>query len=1395
MLKFSKLEPERLYRTTNKFSLPNKYDKIIGRENLITVFGESIDDTTKFLNNPHIRLYSYKRYYIDRRVRMKVINKQINIKNDQNAIYDNGYGLNNFDCKLAKTPNMCMNYNTIYELGQFNNIIFNDQNLNRKNILDRSKIQFSMIMDKLKEISTQFPNQKAKYLILPIDRYIPNTRISSMWTMRSYLDNHMIAFMRELIDPNNLDLIKSLSDWTLIFINFNELFYVKCKDFKVDEGVTIKKLIYKYKSSHGNINTEATNPEYESDTEEEEEIPEDTTEEDKVEDSNDKIIDSKLQKIDPIQDIKNYIPEDKQEEIKNKIISKGKEVSEQKSSTEIGSESNIEKAMTTEAKRELLNLVTVSPNVSPQRLARIKDIQTKMNDIKLDNQSLSEIKASVKSKIIENHKVKADVINTSLKNNKFDNFNKDYNKKLLNYDLTNILTCWSNMDRPLYLIKLDKEDTSTVMDKMYTYTAVYEDEHGKRHTLKFDYPKFINNKYIHLAHSDKQFLNQIVPLPVTKVKADEVQMTSNYKKIFLRRFGKNISSKLIKFSKLMPEIDSKIMTYAIGNNIKLNSGYMTSLEYDNLAERFSKITLKNENIELLFNQKEIRRIYDELGLHYTNDGCLFGIKTVNGKKESLEIDPQKDIVIGYDKSPVDFIIDAISASDPKFERLYNSTPSAKRMMYTRSKIAGKWVPILYVLAYLLGLEPLLNKLGVQYTFSEKKRLLQKDESIIQFNDGYLIYNPHTFANSLILNGLIDIPTKEYKFLQFSGKDIYHDIFNSLLGRRNFGSDLESFNQEFMDPITKEVCEDCNLPTNFIDLYIYANSLLENNACDNDGDLNCFRVRSNELVNAKLYNCLSKAYERYRATADSKSPVPFSIKRSELINALFDSQIFEESSTLSPLLEADRMRTTSYKGLGGCNSERAFSMQKRAFNKSMMGVLAQSSPFNAKVGITRVMSVNPNIKSLRGYIDPGSDQKLKDLDETNILSPVEMMLPLTPTHDDPDRVSMAATQSKHTISTVHSDTPLFGYGYDKVIASTKSDRFAFKAKAAGEVIELNDKLGYMILRYNDGKTDVVYLTTKQALNTGSGFYVTNKLTANVKVGDKVSEGDIVASNNDFFKYDNMTGDTIYKSGPLARVAMIHGSPVFEDSTIMTEKFADKMASYVTQRRDIRLGRNSNIYYLAKPGTKVNVTDSLIVFDESYNDEYLNKMLDKMSESEKQNILDSGKTSIKSKHNGEVIDVKIYYTVPKTELSESLRKEINIYEKDIKTRLKDFEKNNVNIKDMTSLNEEDAFIKPVNGKIKGIKMDDMEVLIVFYIRELDEFSCGDKCTFGTALKGIDQTLIPRGQEPFLASDPSIKIDAFCAVNGYYARMTNSFPIAMAINTVMIGAEKKIKDILDK
>lgn len=1439
MLVFNKLSEGVLYRTTNKYTLPfdadNKYNN-----NLVAVFGEDIEDTGIFLNRDYlVRFNFYKRYYIDKKVKTNIAKRQILFQNDAREIYEE-YNKKYLPNLLPSiTPSMVGRFNTVYEFNQYTNLVKTNERLNLYSPIIKAQMINNLYMNELHRISKLFPNHK-KFLYFPVDKYMENTKNLNIWRTKAPImdGNKFIIFIKSI--EKDYDKFKSLlSDWTFIFLNVNELFYLQCKNFNSDTYENIISTLFKCRSRRFNTyNGETDDNDKDVSVVSNSEVEKDVVDinikngKDVLEKSVKEINDSNLseeEKKSSIDTIKNIVKDAvSQNTYSTKTVLNKTNVNKNNDSdvydknilTDIDNDDIIDDtepekievsdnkviskdALDSEIKKTVAKTLKSEPydSASVKRLARTKKIQENIQNIKIDNFTIKELAENAKDKQIEDHKIKADVINEDVKNIKFYNFEKDYNEKLLDYDFANILTSFAEKDKPLYLIKLDKKDISNNIDNLYEYNAVFEDQKGMRHSLTFNVPKFMNNKFIHLNGSDKLFINQVITLPVTKTSADEVQMSSNYNKIFIRRFGKNVSLKITKFNKILPTLDPMVVTYSKGNELINNAEYMTTIEYDELSSRYNKISLIKDNVVIYLNRSEISNIISSLDdVEYDKDKQLpFAIETLsNGNKEVIFIDIENDVISGTELSPIDYIVESLSKDIPDIKDKFSDTKTGSKLMYTRATIMGKKVPIVLLLGFLIGLYKLLDKLNIDYEFSEKETKENKKSinmTTIKFKDGYLSYNSSVFSNALIINGLYDIPTEEYNFLDFSSKEIYYNIFQLKFGRQNIGNAFENFEQLFIDPVTKEVLEDYNLPTNFVDLVIYANSLLENNTFIQDGDLSNYRIRSNELLNAHIYKVLSKAYEKYRLTADSNNPTKMSIKKNAIINDIYDSQLLEEYSTLNPIYEIDRMRSTSYKGPGGCNVDDAFKIEKRAYNDSMLGIFSQSSPISGNIGISRTLSIDPNVTSLRGYIKPGSKDTVKSMSQTKLLSGAELLLPMAATHDDPQRVSMASTQSRHTLATIDSDVPLFGYGFDKVLSKVISDRFAFKAKDNGVIEEINEKLGYMILSYDNGSNDVVDISNKQSLNTGSGFYIENKLTPNLKVGDKFSADDIVARDDSFFTYDEIHNDTIYKSGPLARVALIHGSSVFEDSTIVTERLAERLSSYITEEKTVKLGKNSNIYKIVNIGDTVKVGDPLIVFDESYSDKSLNAILKNLNEKEIDDFIESGRSSIKSKFNGEIVDVKIYYTVPKEELSDSIKSVLLRYEKPISNRNKNFKRYNINTKDITTLTEIDSYTPLVNGKIKGEKMDDNQVLIEFYIKTKNKFSVGDKLTYSVALKGINHSLIPKGKEPYLASDKNEIIDAFMSISGYYSRMTNSFILALILNTLILGAEKKIKDILNK
>jgi len=277
----------------------------------------------------------------------------------------------------------------------------------------------------------------------------------------------------------------------------------------------------------------------------------------------------------------------------------------------------------------------------------------------------------------------------------------------------------------------------------------------------------------------------------------------------------------------------------------------------------------------------------------------------------------------------------------------------------------------------------------------------------------------------------------------------------------------------------------------------------------------------------------------------------------------------------------------------------------------------------------------------------------------------------------------------------------------------------------------------------------------------GFFLSNQLSCNLVKGQKFKQKDILASDSHFFTDDKIHGNR-FNIGSLQKVACMSTYSTFEDSAFITKKLGKDMSSDIIMQKSVALGLNSNVDYIVKIGDKVQVGDELIRFEVSFDDDALNKFLDSIGTELKEDIKSLGKTPIKTKYSGEVVDIKIYSTVDPEELSPSLRKIVLEYYTRInkkKNILNKYDKSESIFKCGILMNEPTKKIESKDGKVKGSVVD-QGVLIEFYVKYNDVLGIGDKLVFFTALKSIIGEVIPEGYEPYTLFRPEEEISSTIA-----------------------------------
>lgn len=953
--------------------------------------------------------------------------------------------------------------------------------------------------------------------------------------------------------------------------------------------------------------------------------------------------------------------------------------------------------------------------VSSASSARDKQIREEQGKIAVGNMTIDKLRSIQSTHMpIPSTDISKSIktTNENMKKVTFKNFEKTYNENVFPKDMVNAFASLNDKSIPLTIIKYDVKDTSDELNYKDTYTVTFEDVNRQRHTITVDIPKFIDDRFMWIGGSKKLILYQNFLYPVVKSGPDEVQIVTNYNKMFIARFGTKSITSLERLNKLI-SVNSEVAKYfSSGYAYKLNGDYITTVEYDELSKKFTKFECGDTVI--FFNQEEAQDEAEDAGISIGDKEIFIGFHG----KTAITID-QDTQQTGEGKSITDIIIEAL---DPKFKEEFEKIKAPKRLLYSVATTMKQPVALGMLLGFWEGLSSVLKNLKLEFRLEPSApKQLKSNESMIRFKDCYLVYTENV-SQSLVMNGFRIIKTEMYNITEMETKEPYMDYLVKVYGKRSIANALMNTYEFTIDPITKEILEDLHLPTTLVPLCIYANSLLSDSQYTADYNQKLCRIRSSEIIPSILYDAIAKQYVVFKNSNGKKK---LSLQRDIVIKKLLDLKTVEDYSTLNPILEMERTHTTMYKGWRGINSDHTYTQDKRVYDNSMVGIIGPSTSPDGSVGVQKTLTMEPNVVSARGYLK-AFDGDTKELKDINLFSPSEMLTPLAVTRDDPTRTGHSIKQSKHVIPVLHSSPVLISNGMEESVRYSLSSDFVINAKDDGEVVEINDELGLIICKYKNGTTQAISLNPKIEKNGGGGFYLSNHLITNLTVGSKFKKNDLLAWHKDFFKNSNYNSGRM-NMGTLVKVAIMSNYNTYQDSTVITEKMSHEMSTEMVFNRQVVIGKNATVDFIASVGDKIEVGSSLIQFDTSYEDNELNKLLESLSSELQEGIAENSRNNIQSKIGGVIEDIKMYSTVELGELSPSLQKIFGKYYKKInekKKLLDKYDPNNSIVKCGMLIDETTGKISPNKyGVVKGQKVED-GVLIEFYIKHEESLEIGSK-----------------------------------------------------------------------
>lgn len=1032
-----------------------------------------------------------------------------------------------------------------------------------------------------------------------------------------------------------------------------------------------------------------------------------------------------------------------------------------------------------ELKNILNDLGTNDVKISTTRSARINTLTTDFLDQNVGNKTVKEILSDNPSdNPVETTSLNIASPNPEWKNMTYMNFDKDYN---LNRDILNCFKHFSEVSLPIAVRKLTVTDNSTSEDRLDLYTVEMEDYRGKRFTVKLDIPRMVDNRFL-LRGNNKIIETQFLNMPILKTDLDTAQVITNYQKIFIRRFrtstGKStsISSRLIK---ALSNYKGHNLKVEFGDNSRVCNKYQLPIDYIDMSSVLNTITLKNGTI-IYFNQDNIRDKYEideTLGIPYAYNGDTKKVEYYTNTKDSTFAGTLARYLYNkYDD----------------FNEVFNISRPSISGTYSRCSILSTEIPLVVVVGYTVGLSEVIKRVGDSST-----RFIEKIDNdtrrnpyidYIKFKDGYLIYNNDNYANGLLYNGLKDCPCDECTMADMDKKSTYVEFLDNFGGRIK-ADGLENFNDCLVDPISKEVLEHYNLPTNFVDILLYANTMLADNAFVRHTDTASRRIRRNEMVAAYTYESLSESYALWaNQLRHGSNSASFRIKQSTVIDKLLSSQITQDDSVNNALGAVEETNTISFKGKSGLNSDRSYSLDKRTYDDSMTNVLGMSTGFSGNVGITRQATIDMNIDGQRGYIKQTNGDTSK-MNTAKTLTATEALVPMCVESDDPQRVAMTFIQTaKHQVRTEDSDPLLVTNGADEAMPYLTTDTFAFKAKKNGKVKEVNDE--YMIIDYEDGTSDYISLKEEVKKNSDGGYFVPLQLSAvdKYKIGSSVKANEVLAY--DKYSFSTSAGEDNnlkYNTGKLTKVAILCSDEGFEDSGICTEKLAKQLATRVIYKFDRIISKDATIFDEKSVGDIINVGDALLVWQDPYEDKNANIVIKAISdENDKEKISELGRKAIRSDTSGTIVDLKIYRTCELEDMSPTVQKLVKSYEAPIKQLKKKLESDNISNVDLPATYK----LEPV-GKLK--KAED-SILVEYYVEYTDIVGSGDKITLDVANKETIKGIISDKDAPYTEFRPHEQVSSIGSLAGVNARMVTSSIRKGSLQKLMVELDRHVKDMLD-
>lgn len=573
------------------------------------------------------------------------------------------------------------------------------------------------------------------------------------------------------------------------------------------------------------------------------------------------------------------------------------------------------------------------------------------------------------------------------------------------------------------------------------------------------------------------------------------------------------------------------------------------------------------------------------------------------------------------------------------------------------------LPLFYYLAAVIGPEALCKKLDIEVTKTGKGLTLQPKGGL----------------------GSIISP----KMLESTDKDYFKKELEKMIGNRGLIHYLvEKLPEKAIDPSTLDLLKTSKMPTNFIDMIIFAATKLVKDLPEAPNDLHHRRIRSTEVVNKIFLSGLDRALSTYKQdVASGRVDADIVIDPNFVMNTLRETGAIDfAESKPNPVAEIASKNKVNYSGYATFRSENT-PIAFRDIHPSQKGLLDPiETAKDSSVGDQLYLTVSPNIMSNNNLFVPTSNPDSM-LGYTTSLTP---FLESSATA----RTNMGTSHTKQAVPIVESEAPFVMSGIEGVYKDITSDKFITKSPVDGKVTSI--KKTYMTITDKAKKTHKINLV-KPHITTGTGIAINNVHAPVVSVGDNVKVKDILAENFTF------KGGILAIGKNLLCAFALYNSTNYMDGVIISSHLKESMAVEEISKKVVYVNPETDriLHFHSKLGP-IGKNTTLIKYDTSAF-----------------NIAAYERSVVTVKGNAIGSLEAIVLKAPKKSLADELLR-----------KLPDIDKSNITV----------------------IIKDDIDktVELTFEVKLLNTLKVGDKFGNKHGNKGVINHIIPEEETPYIVED---------------------------------------------